>query len=129
VEILQLAIADSSFAGALREMLVRNAAWKVLTVDVPDPLQEGVIVMDAQALERLGGPLSKPERVVLFTRNDPSQLARAWDAGVVSVVFENDPISTAMLAIMAARLRIAKPAGQPAAHRAAGGDRGQSLQK
>ncbi len=130
MEILQLAIADSAYAAALREMLVRNAAWKVLTVEVPDPLQEGVIVLDAQALERLTGRLPRPERVVLITRNDPQQLARAWDSGVVSVVFDNDPLSTAMLAIMAARLRVAKPTGESVERATvAGGDRSQPLQK
>ena len=28
---------------------------------------------------------SNPERVVLITRKDPQHLARAWEAGIVSV--------------------------------------------
>jgi DNA-binding NarL/FixJ family response regulator len=81
-------------------------------VDVPDPRIEGVIVLDAQALDRLPSRTSNPERVVLITRNDPDALARAWEAGVVSVVSESDPMNTAMLAIMAARLQIAKAVRQ-----------------
>jgi hypothetical protein len=110
MEIIQLAIKDSSYAAALRDQLVRNAAWKVLTVDVPDPRQDGVMVLDARSLELLPSSIRKPERVVLITTNEPRHLARAWEAGVVSVVFEHDPVSTAMLAIMAARLKVSKPA-------------------
>lgn len=109
---IQLAISDASYATALRELLVRSAAWTVLAVEAPDPRLEGVIVLDAPALARLPSQVEHPERVVLITRNDPRHLARAWEAGIVSVVFENDSISTAMLAIMSARLRVAKPARQ-----------------
>ena len=110
MEIIQLAIKDSPYAAALRDQLVRNAAWKVLTVDVPDPRKDGVMVLDARSLELLPSSIRQPERVVLITPNDPRNLARAWEAGVVSVVFEHDPVSTAMLAIMAARLKVSKPA-------------------
>ena len=112
METIQLAISDASYAKTLRDVLTRSAAWKVLAVETPDPCLEGVIVVDAPALDRLPSQVENPERVVLITQNDPPHLARAWEAGVVSVVFENDPISTAMLAIMAARLRVAKPARQ-----------------
>jgi hypothetical protein len=120
METIQLAIADISYAAALRELLARDATWRVLNVKTPNPRLEGVMVLDAPALERLPSPMEKPERVVLITSNDPGQLARAWEAGIVSVVFENDSIDTAMLAIMATRLRVAKAvrgdgAGPPAA--------------
>jgi DNA-binding NarL/FixJ family response regulator len=115
MDTIQLAIANTSYATALRELLTRNAAWRVLSVDLPDPLMEGVIVLDAPALERLPSRIGSPERVVLITRNDPGELARAWEAGIVSVVFDNDPMSTAMLAIMAARLQAAKAVRQDAA--------------
>lgn len=112
MDIIQVAIANERYASALRELLVRSAAWKVLSVDVPDPRVEGVIVLDAQALGRLPSQTANPERVVLITRNDPGALARAWEAGIVSVVSENDSMSTAMLAIMAARLQVAKAVRQ-----------------
>ncbi len=112
METIQLAISNASYLTALRELLVRDAAWTVLAVEAPDPRLGGVIVLDAPALDRLPSQVENPERVLLITRNDPRQLARAWEAGIVSVVFENDPFSTAMLAIMAARLRVAKRARQ-----------------
>jgi len=108
MDTIQVAIANERYATALRELLARSAGWKVLSVDVPDPRIEGVIVLDAQALDRLPSQTANPERVVLIARNDPGALARAWEAGIVSVVSENDPMSTAMLAIMAARLQVAK---------------------
>ena len=112
MDIIQVAIANECYATALRELLARSAMWKVLSVDVPDPRVEGVIVLDAQALDRLPSQTANPERVVLISRSDPGALARAWEAGIVSVVSENDPMSTAMLAIMAARLQVTKAVRQ-----------------
>jgi hypothetical protein len=67
-----------------------------------------VVVLDEAAFARLPLPLTNPERVVLITRKDPQTMAEAWDAGIMSVVSEADPISTVLLAIMAAALRVAK---------------------
>jgi hypothetical protein len=108
METVQLTIADAPYASALRELLERGGARQVRCVEVPDPREEGVIVVDADALDRLPFPLLKPERVVLITRNDPQHLSRAWNAGVRSVVFNQDPLNTAVLAIMAAGLRVFK---------------------
>jgi hypothetical protein len=108
MESIQIAIVDPQYRAALRDMLIRNGAWIVQCVDTPDPLTGGVLVVDAESLERLPLPIIHPERVVLITQNEPSHLARAWDAGLNSVVFDKDPLSTAVLAIMAARLRVSK---------------------
>jgi hypothetical protein len=78
-------------------------------VEAPDPHQEGVIVVDSDGLDRLPSPLLNPERVVLVTRNDPRHLSKAWEAGIRSVVFSEDTLNTAVLAIMAAELRVSKP--------------------
>jgi hypothetical protein len=70
------------------------------------------MVLDEQAFARLPLPLSNPERVVLIARKEPQApqfLAQAWEAGIVSVVSEEDPLSTVLLAIMAAALRVEKP--------------------
>jgi len=79
----------------------RSCAWHVETVDRPDPSRKCVLVLDESAFARAAPPLSNPERVVLITRKDPQLLAQAWEAGIVSVVSEEDPISTVLLAIMA----------------------------
>ena len=109
METVQLTINDGRYASALQDLLQRNGTVEVRCVEVPNPSEEGVIVVDAEALNRLPRPLSNPERIVLITRNDPQHLAQAWNAGIRSVVFNEDPLSTAVLAIMAAELRVPKP--------------------
>ncbi len=108
METVQLSLSDALYASALRELLEQTAAREVRCVAAPDPKQEGVMVVDADALDSLPLPLVNPERVVLITRNDPRHLAKAWNAGIRSVVFNEDPLSTAVLAIMAAGLRVPK---------------------
>jgi hypothetical protein len=108
METVQLAITDAPYASALRDLLERGGQRSVRPVEVPDPRQEGVIVVDSDALDRLPFPVQNPERVVLITRNDPQHLSQAWNAGIRSVVFSADPLSTAVLAIMAAELRVLK---------------------
>jgi DNA-binding NarL/FixJ family response regulator len=108
METIQVAITDAPFAAALRELLVRNGSWEVLCVDRPDPERDGVMVLDSEHLSLLSQPIPNPERVVMVARNDSDDMARAWEAGVTSVITDKDPLNTAVLAIMAARLRIAK---------------------
>ncbi len=114
MQTVQLSIADCAYAATIREALSRSCAWHVEAVDRPDPSQHCVLVLDESAFARLPLPLSNPQRVVLITRKDPQLLAQAWEAGIVSVVSQEDPASTVMLAIMAAALRVAK-AHSPAA--------------
>ncbi len=73
------------------------------------------MVLDTEHLERLPAPLANPERIVLIARNDPGCLERAWEVGVTSVVFEKDPLNTAVLAVMGARLRKSKARREPSA--------------
>jgi hypothetical protein len=108
MEMVQLTIGDAPYASALRKMLEGSGAMPVRCVEVPDPEREGVIVVDCAGLDRLPVPLANPERVVLITRNDSEHLSRAWNAGIRSVVFDEDPLSTAVLAILAAELRVPK---------------------
>lgn len=109
MDTVQLSIHDASYAAALRELLERNGNYVVCSGAVPDPRRTGVMVVDSDALELLPLPLPNPERVVLITRNDAEHLSQAWNSGIRSVVFCDDPLSTAMLAIMAAGLRVSKP--------------------
>jgi hypothetical protein len=106
---IQLSIADAKYAAAVREALCRSCAWHVEFIDMPDPSQPCVLVLDDLAFTRLALPLSNPERTVLISpRKDPASLTHAWDAGILSVVSPDDPMSTVLLAIMAAALRVAK---------------------
>lgn len=111
MQTVQLSIANGQYATIVREALSRSCAWHVEPVERPDLAQHCVMVLDEQAFVRLPLPLSNPERVVLVTRNEhqtPQFLAQAWEAGIVSVVSQEDPLSTVLLAIMAAALRVAK---------------------
>jgi hypothetical protein len=106
---VQFSIADAKYAATIRGALCRSCAWHVESIDMPDPSQPCVLVLDDLAFARLLLPLSNPERIVLITpRKDPQSLAHAWDAGIVSIVSPEDPMSTVLLAIMAAALRVAK---------------------
>jgi len=64
-----------------------------------------VLVLDESAFARLPLPLANPERVILITRQDRQSLARAWNAGVSTVVSPEDCPATVLLAIMAVALR------------------------
>jgi hypothetical protein len=108
MQTVQLSIADGRYSAAVREALARNCAWRVESSPVPDLSHDGVVVLDEAAFAQLPLPLTNPERVVLITRKDPETMDDAWDAGIVSVVSEADSISTVLLAIMAAALRVAK---------------------
>jgi hypothetical protein len=106
---VQLALADGAYASALREALCRSCAWHVESVARPKAEGSCVLVLDEAAFGLLPLPPSHPERIVLITRQDPQLLAQAWDAGLVSVLSERDSMSTVLLAIMAAALRVANP--------------------
>jgi hypothetical protein len=114
MQAVQLSLADADYAAAVREALARTGPWRLDSVKRPDPSQRCVLVLDEEAFHSLPLPLPHPERVVLITRKDPQLLAQAWDAGIVSVVSDEDPINTVLLAIMAAALRVAKPLAQTA---------------
>ena len=115
LQTVQVAIAAGPYAESVRGALSRDCAWHVEFVERPDPSRQCVLVLDESAFASLPLPLVNPERVVLITRKDPQLLAEAWEAGIVSVVSESDPLNTVLLAIMAAGLRIAKthPASDP----------------
>lgn len=108
MQTVQLSIADGAYAAAVREALAHSCAWRIESVEHPDVTCRSVLVLDEAAFERLSLPITNPERVVLITRKEPQLLAQAWEAGIVSVVSETDPLSTVLLAIMAAALRVAK---------------------
>jgi hypothetical protein len=108
MQTVQLSIGDGAYAAAVRDALSHTCAWHVKSVDRPDPSAKDVMVLDQRALECLPLPLENPERIVLVSRKDPQLMSEAWEAGIVSVVSEQDPMPTVLLAIMAAGLRVDK---------------------
>jgi hypothetical protein len=107
--LIQLAIEDPAYRAALKEQLAKQATWEICCVEQPDMALPGVVVIDRRQLDRLPSPLAGAERVVLITRRTPEELSKAWDSGVASVVYEDEPLGTAVLAIHSARLRCVKP--------------------
>ena len=105
---VQLAFADAVYAAGLRDALSHSGPWHVKIVERPDPAMPCILVLDELNFERLPLPVAWPERVVLISRQDPELLARAWDAGIVSVASLEDSLPTVLLGIMAASLRVPK---------------------
>lgn len=112
---VQLAIGNEKYAQALAKQLKSEGSHQVLFVSRPDLTVDGIIVVDSARTENLPVLEAQPERFVVITRKDAGVLSRVWDAGVRHVVFEEDPPSTALLAVIAAELRLPRDAGQKAA--------------
>ncbi|MGO9239460.1 MAG: hypothetical protein ACLQBJ_01520 [Bryobacteraceae bacterium] len=102
---IQLALSDPAKAETLRSLLARSTQLQVRSVEQPSLEEACVIVVDPPHLRQLPSPLPYPERIVLLTRNDASHLRDAWEAGVSSVVTDQDPPNTVVLAILSACLR------------------------
>jgi hypothetical protein len=102
---IQLALSDAAKADVLRALLARSTQLPVRCVAQPCLEEACVVVVDPPHLRLLPRPLAFPDRVVLLTPNDPSHLRDAWEAGVSSVVTDQDPPNTVVLAILSACLR------------------------
>jgi hypothetical protein len=98
---IQLALSDAVKAEALRSVLSRSAKAAVLCVERPDPETACAVVVDPEHLRLLPAPLAHPERIVMVAPGDEEILQAAWDLGVNSVVNEQDPVNTVVLAILA----------------------------
>ncbi len=102
---VQMLVQRDAYAGALSSLLEREGAYEVSRVSEPDLERDGVIVADRQALQQFPGLLQESERLVLIAPNDPALLSSLYEHNVRCVVFETDPPSTAVLAILGAGLR------------------------
>lgn len=102
---IQLALSDRGKASALSMLLSRSTHVPVLCVQTPDFATACVVVMDGDRYAREPGAALNADRIVLITRNDEGHLKEAWEAGVNSVLSENDPLNTVVLAVLSACLR------------------------
>ena len=109
---VQVLVQRETYAGALSSLLAREGVYQVARVSAPDFERDGVIVADRHALDRYPSLLQHPERLVLIAPNDPNLLSLLWEYNVRSVVFESDPPSTAVLAILGADLGEPRPLGR-----------------
>ena len=103
---IQLALYDSTYRHALRCLLQEAEDSPVFCVENPDLRYPGVLVLDTVHLQAIPLPIFHPERIVLVAGNRNEDLEIAWKAGLQSVVLPEDPISTALLAVLSARLHV-----------------------
>jgi hypothetical protein len=115
---IQVSLSDAARAEALCALLERSTQTPVLRVERPDLEAACVAVLDEPTFQGLARPIEHADRIVLITRNDAVHLKEAWEAGVHSVLSEQDPLNTVVLAVLATCLRSGtrkpKPAADPA---------------
>jgi hypothetical protein len=103
---VQVAIQDSGYADAIRNLLVQDGVHRVHLVARPDLTLGGVIVVDAADLD--GFPLLaiERERLVVFAHKEHDDLSKIWDAGVRHVLFDGDPPRMARVAVLGVELSL-----------------------
>ena len=118
MESIQLVLSDPAKAETLRSLLARSTATAVDCLESPDFESACVVVMDWARFRQLGSALARPERLVLITSNDAGQIREAWEAGVNSVLSEQDSFNTVVLAILGACLHAGGGKARPAEQKA-----------
>jgi hypothetical protein len=106
METVQVALSDVLFANQVQAELQNNAGWNVKKAQAPDLAHNGVVILDQQTLDALRFSISRPERIVLVTRNDPGILQQVWSRRIRSVVFDTDGVDVVALAAMGAMMRL-----------------------
>ena len=101
---IQLALHDQSYRVALCGQLKAAETTPVRCVERPDLNTREVLVVDPDHLASIPLPILHPERVVCIAGNRNEYLEIAWQAGLRSVVHREDPLGTAMLAVLSATL-------------------------
>lgn len=102
---IQLSLTDAVKAAALKALLVRSTQFAVECTQKPDPDKACVVVVDLKTMQRIPVASRHPERIVLMAQSNPHNLNDAWEAGVNTVVSDEDPLNTVVLAILSACLR------------------------
>ncbi len=110
---VQIIMANREYASELGSLLVRDGQHRVLHLDAPDDSEAGVVVMDSGSFQEFQQPPCHPDQVVLVAAHEEALLTKAWEAGLRSVVYEDEPIQTTLLAVIAAELRLLKSVGLP----------------
>lgn len=112
---IQISLSDGTRAEALCSLLERSTQTPVLRAERPDLESACVAVLDEETFQRLPRPIEYADRIVLITRHDAMHLKEAWEAGVHSVLSEQDPLNTVVLAVLATCLRSGTRKPKPAA--------------
>lgn len=102
---IQVSLSDANRARALCALLERSTQTPVVCTDKPDLENACAVVLDIESFHRLPQPVEHADRIVLIAGNDALHLKEAWEAGVHSVLSEQDPLNTVVLAVLATCLR------------------------
>lgn len=102
---IQISLSDGARAEELCSLLERSTQTPVLLTAKPDLESACAVVLDEETFQLLPRPIEYADRIVLITRHDAVRLKEAWEAGVHSVLSEEDPLNTVVLAVLATCLR------------------------
>lgn len=105
-KLIQLVLRDSGYVLWLRSLLLEDGRHRILLADRPDLTLAGVVVIDEDNFESLA-PVLNPERFVVIVPKGPNNISRLWDSGIRHVVFEEDSLRSAQLAIVAVEMKLA----------------------
>jgi hypothetical protein len=113
---VQIIMTNRNYANELERLLVRDGQHRVLQVEAPDASSSGVVVMDSVSFREFSGDRQHadqvpPEKVVLVADHEAGLLGEAWEAGLRSVVYSDEPVQTTLLAVIAAELRLLEQVG------------------
>ena len=105
-KLIQLVLRDSGYVLWLRSLLLEDGRHRILLADRPDLTLAGVVVIDEDNFEGLA-PVLNPERFVVIVPKGSNNISRLWDSGIRHVVFEEDSLRSAQLAIVAVEMKLA----------------------
>jgi hypothetical protein len=103
--IVQLVLRNSGYALWLRSLLLEDGVHRILLVDRPDMRLGGIVVVDEDDFDCLL-PILDPERFVVIVHKGTNNIALIWNTGIRHVVFEEDALQTAQLAVIATEMKL-----------------------
>jgi len=103
---VQIALNDFEYSNAIKEALHRDGSHRVVITNNPDHLMAGVVVTDLGSWLRVRLNLIDPGRVIVIADQGSAGLHDLWRAGVRFVLFRQNSIAQAVLAISAVAIRL-----------------------
>ena len=105
-KIVQLVLRNSGYAAWFRTLLLKDGAHHVVHADRPDMRIGGVVVIDEDNFVGLS-PILNPERFMVIAHKGTDLIPRIFDSGIRHVVFEEDSLGSAQLAIVGIEMKLA----------------------
>lgn len=105
---VQIAMDDQAYAAELQDLLEKDNQHRAHIVDQPSPTMDGVVVVDAMALQRVGAMEETDALRYIVLHDESGDADKLWETGVRCVVprtYSPRLIRTAILG-MELRLKI-----------------------